>query len=193
MSNLSQLLHREYAAGNAADPKCEHAFLFIEKLDHPPSPVAPITSKSENAHKLRVNTSGVAVVTATDVMVGNVYENEGSKEEGSASARFKINTSSSSSNWFENRPRKAPMVSLMDRSPAADADRESDRAFALYRTPPIVELKPLHIKAPAPSTSGEPVTKRKRGANDAYSIKRFRGSAMRQIFGAAGSLSSRRL
>lgn len=135
--------------------------------------------------------SDVAVFTHTNIILGNAFEDQGTKEEGSAHARFTANRGTSSSQVFKSRGGKPPRSSV-DREFTADADGESDRDFLLYRSPREVELNSLYSALPARDPPEGPVTKRKRAANDAYSIKRFKGSATMQIFGST-SLASRRL
>jgi hypothetical protein len=182
MDNLSLLLNR-----GANDAKCEHAFLFIDRLDYPPPVITNTEENRERRQKAQLSMSGVAVFTHTNIILGNVFEDQGTKEEGSAQARFTANRGTSSSQVFKSR--KPPVWSSVDRSFTADADGDSGRDFLLYRSPREVVL---NSKLPARDPPEGPVTKRKRTANDAYSIKRFKGSATMQIFGST-SLASRRL
>jgi hypothetical protein len=180
MDNLSLLLNR-----GAVGAKCEHAFLFIDRLDYPPL----IKDDRERRQKAQLSMSGVAVFTHTNIILGNVFEDQGTKEEGSAQARFTTNRGASSSSMFKSRAGKR---SSIDRSQTADAGSESDKEFLLYRSPQDVELNPLYSTPPPRDPPEGLVTKRKRTANDAYSVKRFKGSATMQIFGST-SLASRRL
>jgi hypothetical protein len=181
MDNLSLLINH-----GSIGAKCEHAFLFIDRLDYPPP---SIREDRERRQKAQLSMSGVAVFTHTNIILGNVFEDQGTKEEGSARAQFNISRGPSSSQAFKRRAGKR---SSIDQSFTADADGELDKDFLLYRNPREVELNPLYSTLPARDPPEGLVTKRKRAANDAYSVKRFKGSATMQIFGST-SLASRRL
>jgi hypothetical protein len=186
MDNLSLLLNHD-----SNGSRSEHAFLFIDRLDYPPALRANMEEEIERRQRTQLGMSGVAIFTPTNIILGNAFEDQGTKEEGSAQARFTTNRGTSSSHVFRSRARKPPIRSSVDSSSTDDADSDSDSEFLLYRSPREVELK-LHSALPARDTPEGPVTKRKRGANDTYSIKRFKGSATMQIFGST-SLASRRL
>lgn len=204
MNNLSHAIQQERTSIDANALQCDYAFLFIDRLDYPELS-ATTEERREFAirdQKVRVNTSSVAVVTPNDVILGNVHEGPASAGDGVMAPQFRVNHGAPS--LFTSKPKNRassifPDLTVM-RTGTSDAITAEERSFMFYRNPPVngADTATHQCKLPHGFTlmsdlTGEKLTKRKRAANDAYPIKRFKGSAMRQIFGATGSLASRHL
>jgi hypothetical protein len=209
----------------------------------------------KNDQLLRTHTSGVIVLTATDMILGNVLEVAGGTEEGSAQASFKRNQASTEylynkrrsdgEDSFDPRPQRLERYPEYDQETpyyddyvcsddasqyqsedflgsddasqqdiddetshdeddfdsgeepsqdphemAEDKRREEIQlGLMMYRDPPDPGVL-SQVAAPLP-TQG---VKRPRTNNETFSVKRFKGPVMSQIFGTkASSISSRHL
>jgi hypothetical protein len=104
MDCISRLINERNTA--QATPAMNHAILL---LDGPPAPKQqkdPTLGMKQDERQqkdqiLRVHTSGVVVLTATEAILGNVLEVAGGTEEGSAQAAFKRNQATVASLYSE--------------------------------------------------------------------------------------------
>jgi len=76
--------------------QCEHAILLLDGAGSPNTRERQYLGlyqegNQKEDHKLRLNTSGVVVLTRTAAILGNIQEEAGSTEEGSAQATFRQN------------------------------------------------------------------------------------------------------
>lgn len=203
MDNISQIIS---VAGEAASNRQQdHAFLFIRTINGRSPSIVSSEEKAERDKKLRLQTSGVVVLTADDALLGNVREYEGAGEEDSVVARFRPN-SSRDNKYTSSTGMRLPTFSI-PQSLLEPKDGPVDLDYVLLRDPPnegegvLSNTGPLRrdskgeslgIRSASQSSVPQPAPKRRR-MEETYSVKRFKGATMSQIFGTDNSLSSRRL
>lgn len=257
MDCISGLINK--GGSTQAIPTVDHAILLLEEGPPTQQKDTSLRMKQEGIRKndqlLRTHTSGVIVLTATDMILGNVLEVAGGTEEGSAQASFKRNQASTEylynkrrsdgEDSFDPRPQRLERYPEYDQETpyyddyvcsddasqyqsedflgsddasqqdiddetshdeddfdsgeepsqdphemAEDKRREEIQlGLMMYRDPPDPGVL-SQVAAPLP-TQG---VKRPRTNNETFSVKRFKGPVMSQIFGTkASSISSRHL
>jgi hypothetical protein len=210
MDNISQIM--SVSSEKTRTKQEDHAFLFIKTINGNESRSSATVfpeERKERDKKLRLQTSNVVVLTSEDALLGNVREEEGNSEEGSAKASFRPNlshhgiyddhASSSSVRWRQS-------MFLIPHNLSKVEEEFIDANHVLLRDPPDEEKRILSRNIPtyrdpkgggndslsSQSLVAQPAPKRRR-VEETYSVKRFKGATMSQIFGTNKSLSSRRL
>ncbi|KAG8784721.1 hypothetical protein FRC15_002742 [Serendipita sp. 397] len=201
MTNISQeIRHSALIAGHTA---IEHALLSLQLPSQAiakPAEITPLADhdRAQKDQRLRINTSGVVVVTPESVVLGNVVEVAGTAEEGTARSQFTVNTASRDVEGFGGRLKFPHMDSSWQHRREAVPEVQRNEKFMLYRSPPTMgafhSFVERGLAQPPTRTSGSSSQKRRNPGSDSYSVKRFKGSTMKEIFGVAGSsFASRRL
>lgn len=179
----------------------EHALLFI---DHQPGDFKTVSQiemtaeeKQSAARKLHVSSAGVCILTQDTTILGNVIEPSNSMDEGTAKAIFLPSRIDVPVN-----ERRMPSIRRTDGQASrrlVESVTESHSEHILWRLPPPMsafeafsrEVSTPSVPAREGLKSSEPRTKRPRVGEQTYSIKRFKGPTIENIFGR--NPSSRRL
>lgn len=130
MELISQMINAQ-GSSNTNSQK-EHAILLLDNVQDTSATLVPSFGHSsgqeshQKTQELRAKTSGVAVLTAEDIILGNVSENVGGNDEGSAQATFRTNTATLSKGRDE-------FIHGLLETPGSENDPEFDHLRSLER------------------------------------------------------------
>jgi hypothetical protein len=118
MDCISRLINEQNTPRDT--PATNHAILLLEGPLLPKHQKDPTSGMKQDERQqkdqiLRIHTSGVVVLTATEAILGNVLEVAGSTEEGSAQAAFKRNQATVASLYSERGSNREDLDAQLQR------------------------------------------------------------------------------
>ncbi|PVF97047.1 hypothetical protein CPB86DRAFT_815896 [Serendipita vermifera] len=201
--HLCQLLEERNATNSTPASQKQHALMFMDRVDYPMQQsysVGEIGLTAPDPRRL-AESSGVVVLTPTDHILGNIYEDHGISEGNLSLPRFQA--TSRSVDHISGRSNTAKSLAKSNRAAitpqlAHEMD-DWDETLVLYRIAPVYDTSQLSSyiakltakvssDAPAPATS----QKRKWNNNEAFAVKRFKGSPFVHLFGSKPSPTASR-